>query len=321
MPETPTSTDRVLVLCDGMGGHGHGEVASQTVAEAVYQYLHNLNTAEYTAADIQAAADCASVALHQRNVVDSERTMGTTLVVAVFNKMRLLVGHVGDSRAYLFGSDGRIKFRTRDHSRVAEAVEAGILTEEEAFNSPYKNQITRAVMADTDHIDVDIDELIVENGDILMLCSDGVNDCLRDRQLEEVFVAFDFVGAAESLRSQCEVASGDNNTAIIAQLQQDEPNVEIHSTHESTPDEAGRQEGHDASGTCRDEERCACGHHAFCPNCGAQLEACSRYCPHCGHEISRRSTCRFCSALDRGLEIIENGIHSLRRKISGNIVD
>lgn len=90
MPETPTSTDRVLVLCDGMGGHGHGEVASQTVAEAVYGYLHSLNTAEYTAADIQAAVDCASTALCQRNVVDSERTMGTTLVVAVFNKMRLL---------------------------------------------------------------------------------------------------------------------------------------------------------------------------------------------------------------------------------------
>lgn len=321
MPETPSSTDRVLVLCDGMGGHGHGEVASQTVAEAVYQYLHNLNAAEYTAADIQAAADCASVALHQRNVVDSERTMGTTLVVAVFNKMRLLVGHVGDSRAYLFDSDGRIKFRTRDHSRVAEAVEAGILTEEEAFNSPYKNQITRALMADTDHIDVDIDELIVENGDILMLCSDGVNDCLRDRQLEEVFVAFDFVGAAESLRSQCEVASGDNNTAIVAQLQQDEPNVEIRSTHESIPHDAGRQDEHNTADTCEGNERCACDHPAFCPNCGAPLEPCVRFCPRCGQEISRRSTCRFCSALDRGLEIIENGIHSLRRKISGNIVD
>lgn len=317
-PETPTTSDRVLVLCDGMGGHGHGEVASQTVAEAVYQYLTGLNCDEYTAADVQKAVDCASEILHSHNIIDNERTMGTTLVVAVFNKMRLIIGHIGDSRAYLFGADGRVKFRTIDHSRVAEAVINGILTEEEAFNSPYKNIITRAMTADRTHIDADIDELIVENGDTLLLCSDGVSDCLRDKQLEESIVAFDFDEAADAIRRQCDASSSDNNTAIIARLSQDEANIEVCDINEATEHQRESDTGTESETTNNTD---ACKQTAYCPNCGTALEECSRFCPNCGHEISRRSTCRICNTLDHGLAFFEEGIKKLRRKIRGTDVD
>ena len=137
-----SNLSRVIVLCDGMGGHAYGEIASKIVAETVFATLGS-NRADFTEDDLQLALDNALIALNKANVYDDCKKMGTTLVVAVINKNNVLVGHVGDSRCYLFDDDGIKLFRTKDHSKVAEAVEAEILTEEEAINSEYKNILTR----------------------------------------------------------------------------------------------------------------------------------------------------------------------------------
>lgn len=212
----PTQT-RVIVLCDGMGGHGHGEVASKIVAESVFETLAH-SSKEFSADDLQYALDNALITLNNVDTYNDSKKMGTTLVVAVINNNNVLVGHVGDSRCYLFDENCIKKFRTKDHSKVAEAVEAEILTEEEAFTSQYKNILTRSVMAGKMDVKIDIDRLDVNNKDRLLLCTDGIVDALRDDELAAILVNRNVDEALSMIDSVCGEKSHDNYSVIIADL-------------------------------------------------------------------------------------------------------
>lgn len=216
----PSKLSRVIVLCDGMGGHAHGEIASKIVAESVFSTL-NSKKDDFFENDLQLALDNALIALNKANVYDDSKKMGTTLVVAIFNKNKVLVGHVGDSRCYLFDDDGIIKFRTKDHSKVAEAVEAEILTEEEAINSEYKNILTRCVIAGKTDVKIEVDRLDVKTKDRLLLCSDGVNDAISDKELSEFLVNRNINDALDLIDSKCQMKSRDNYSVIIAELEKD----------------------------------------------------------------------------------------------------
>ena len=133
----------------------------------------------------------------------------------------MLVGHVGDSRCYLFDDDGIIKFRTKDHSKVAEAVEAEILTEEEAINSEYKNILTRCVIAGKTEVKIEVDRLDIKDKDRLLLCSDGVIDAIRDEELSEILVNRNINDALALIDSKCQMKSHDNYSVIIADLKND----------------------------------------------------------------------------------------------------
>lgn len=211
----PTQT-RVIVLCDGMGGHGHGEVASKIVAESVFETLAH-SSKDFSAGDLQYALDNALITLNNVDTYNDSKKMGTTLVVAVINN-NVLVGHVGDSRCYLFDENCIKKFRTKDHSKVAEAVEAEILTEEEAFTSQYKNILTRSVMAGKMDVKIDIDRLDVNNKDRLLLCTDGLVDALRDDELAAILVNRNVDEALSMIDSVCGEKSHDNYSIIIADL-------------------------------------------------------------------------------------------------------
>lgn len=325
-PEHPATDNRVFVLCDGMGGHGHGEVASLTTATTAEEYLRKLNAPEFTGEDLQAAADLAVDAMSVCNTFNDLRIMGTTAVIVAVNRMRLVAGHAGDSRIYLFGADGSIKFRSRDHSQVAEAVENELLTEEEARVSPYRNIITRALKADGRHVELEIDELVVADNDILLLCSDGVTDAMTDRDLKELFAAFDFEEACARLAARCNTMSNDNNTAIIMQLGQDESYIPLQK--ESTADNAPVDESTDgndgnASATADEQPRMN-----YCTTCGARLPEQAHFCPGCGVKLNAHSpsieeiatdagrTLR--NGLDKALGFAEKGIKTLRRHISNN---
>ena len=210
-----SNLSRVIVLCDGMGGHAYGEIASKIVAESVFATLDS-NRADFTEDDLQLALDNALIALNKANVYDDCKKMGTTLVVAVINKNNVLVGHVGDSRCYLFEL-----FRTKDHSKVAEAVEAEILTEEEAINSEYKNILTRCVIAGKTDVKIEIDRLDIKDKDRLLLCSDGVIDAIRDEELSEILVNRNINDALALIDSKCQMKSHDNYSVIIADLKND----------------------------------------------------------------------------------------------------
>lgn len=212
----PTQT-RVIVLCDGMGGHGHGEVASKIIAENVFSYLTNLSK-DFSANDLQCALDNALITLNNADTYSDNKKMGTTLVVAVINHDNVLVGHVGDSRCYLFDENCIKKFRTKDHSKVAEAVEAEILTEEEAYNSQYKNILTRSVMSGKTDVKIDVDILEVNDKDRLLICTDGVIDALRDDELAAILVNRNVDEALSMIDSVCVERSHDNYSVIIADL-------------------------------------------------------------------------------------------------------
>ena len=215
----PTQT-RVIVLCDGMGGHGHGEVASKIVAESVFETLAH-SSKEFSADDLQYALDNALITLNNVDTYNDSKKMGTTLVVAVINNKNVLVGHVGDSRCYLFDENCIKKFRTKDHSKVAEAVEAEILTEEEAINNPYKNVLTRCVIAGKTDVKIEVDRLDIKDKDRLLLCSDGVIDAIRDEELSEILVNRNINDALALIDSKCQMKSHDNYSVIIADLKND----------------------------------------------------------------------------------------------------
>lgn len=216
-----SNLSRVIVLCDGMGGHAHGEIASKIVAESVFATLDSKEV-DFSEDDLQLALDNALIALNKANVYDECKKMGTTLVVAVFNKKNVLVGHVGDSRCYLFDDERcEFKFRTKDHSKVAEAVDAEILTEEEAINSPYKNVLTRCVIAGKTDVKIEVDRLDIKDKDRLLLCSDGVIDAIRDEELSEILVNRNINDALALIDSKCQMKSHDNYSVIIADLKND----------------------------------------------------------------------------------------------------
>lgn len=263
--------DRIFVLCDGMGGHGHGDVASKTVAESVYSYLKELNLEEYTSENLQDAVDYAVEVLAKEDTFNDEKPMGTTLVVVAINRMSILVGHIGDSRCYQFDKDSNLKFRTKDHSKVQEAIDAEILTEEEAWNHPKKNILTRCIMSGKSDVRLDVDTIVVENGDMLLLCSDGVTDAMKDKQIQAVLVERSLDEISEIIESECSLKSRDNYSAILLSLNQDEANPPIvEEIAETVVPPIEESENVDK---------------IFCTNCGGEVSLTSQFCPHCGKSI------------------------------------
>ena len=266
-PQSLSTAERVFVLCDGMGGHGHGEVASKTVAEAVYAYLTEFNPVEYTAVHLQDALDFALTKLKEADVFQDEKTMGTTVVVVAINKMSVLVGHIGDSRCYQFDVDGMKKFCTKDHSKVQEAVDAEILTEEEARNNPHKNILTRCVMSSSTELTIDVDAIQIEDGDTLLMCSDGVTDAMNDNQIQSIVIGRNAEEIALAIQADCELNSHDNFSAIILQFSQDENNV-IPLPIKKSPKIKARKSLVTIN--------------SYCPKCGKTLNKDAQFCPHCG---------------------------------------
>ena len=261
--------NRFIILCDGMGGHGHGEIASKTVANAVFEYLKSLAKEKYEAQDLQDALNTALSTLTDVDIYDDQKSMGTTLVVVVINKMNVLVGHVGDSRCYLFDEDGIKKFRTKDHSKVAEAIDAEILTEEEAFENSHKNLLTRCVMAGKSNIQIDVDFLQIENNDRMLLCSDGINDAMRDKEIEESMINRNVTNALDIIDSICSEKSRDNYSAIIVDFLQDAPNTIVNESIVHFPEKEGEEQSI-----------------IECNHCGERNVQNAKYCRKCGKELN-----------------------------------
>ena len=166
----------LFAVADGMGGAQAGEVASKLAASALEGGLpHELGGLERVTALIQEA---------NRRIFDrasSDPTasgMGTTMTVALVEGMSVVIGHVGDSRAYLVRGDSMEQL-TDDHSLVNELVKSGKLSEEEAHIHPQRSVITRAVGTDPD-VDVDAFTIEAEDGDVFLICSDGLTDMVED---------------------------------------------------------------------------------------------------------------------------------------------
>lgn len=189
-PEVTSSEGPVFILCDGMGGHAAGEVASGTVCRAMSQYIlsHLPKEGVFDERDFAAALDSAYSALDEKDT-DDEKKMGTTLAFAMFHQGGCFVAHIGDSRVYhIRPSENKVLFVTRDHSLVNDLVELGEMTREEAKTSNRKNVITRAMQPHQDHqVQADCVNLTdLEQGDYLYLCSDGMLEQMDDREIVNI---------------------------------------------------------------------------------------------------------------------------------------
>jgi len=217
--------DRCFIVCDGMGGHRHGEIAGKTVAESIKSFFQMLS-GTIKKDTLQAALAYAIEELNKKDDTGGdERKMGTTVVLAVFAESSVFVGHAGDSRLYHIRPNEGLLFRTRDHSYVQECIDAGIITEEEARIHPAKNIITRCVQPhSTRPIVLEIDERNnLKTGDYFFLCTDGVTDALTDKEIIRT-IANDALADEEKIRyikNNCAEKSKDNYSGFLLKIEAD----------------------------------------------------------------------------------------------------
>ncbi len=206
---------QLFAVADGMGGHRAGEVASATALEA-------LRAAIASGTGLGDAITNANTAVHDKSAADTELTgMGTTLTAVVPDGHGILVGHVGDSRAYLL-RDGELRQLTTDHSLVEELVREGRLTEQEAAVHPQRSIITRALGVD-EAVEVDVYSVPLEAGDRLLLCSDGLTTMLRPDDIAGLLRReSDPTRAANLLVDAANAAGGEDNiTTIVIDVEED----------------------------------------------------------------------------------------------------
>ena len=171
--------NRLFVLCDGMGGHERGEVASQTVSQALVTWFRdNVNPDEpFTDDMLNAAIEYAYAELDKFDD-DSPKKMGTTLTLLYIHAQGITAAHIGDSRIYHFNYDcgEAVKYVSRDHSLAFDLFQSGEITYDEMVNFPQKNIVTRAMTPGKDYrVRPDIIHITdIQREDWFILCSDGI---------------------------------------------------------------------------------------------------------------------------------------------------
>jgi protein phosphatase len=204
----------LFAVADGMGGAQAGEVASKLAAAALEETdPGSLSGPERLESLIQEA----NRRVYERASSDPATSgMGTTMTVALVGSAGVTIGHVGDSRAYVVRS-GKLEQLTEDHSLVNELLKSGKLSREEADVHPQRSVITRAVGTDPD---VDVDTFVVEasEGDIFLLCSDGLTDMVSDDDIFQTVEKHrdDLDRATKALVSAANRGGGEDNITVIA---------------------------------------------------------------------------------------------------------
>jgi protein phosphatase len=204
----------LFAVADGMGGAQAGEVASKLAAAA----LEETDPGTLSAPEkVESLIQEANRRVHARATADPATSgMGTTMTVAIVEGSAVTIGHVGDSRAYLV-RDGELEQLTEDHSLVNELLKSGKLTPEEAETHPQRSVITRAVGTDPD-VDVDSFTIDAHEGDIFLLCSDGLTDMVGDDDILDVAAKYrdDLDRVTKSLVSAANRGGGEDNITVVA---------------------------------------------------------------------------------------------------------
>jgi PPM family protein phosphatase len=227
----------LFMVADGMGGAAAGEIASRIAAEA-FAEVDLIRVQSVDA--LQNAIRVANARIQERAADDPELAgMGTTAIAALVGQDgRVAFGHVGDSRAYLL-RDGELRRLTEDHSLVAELVAGGQLSEEEAAGHPQRSVITRALGAE-ETVRVDTFVLDPEPGDVVLLCSDGLNTMVSDTRIAELLAADEPAERIVNrlIKAALEGGGEDNVTAIVFRMGEtdDEPTGSVRTILTTDPD-------------------------------------------------------------------------------------
>ena len=227
--------EQLFCVADGMGGHASGEVASRLAVEEMAEFFRLTGRDDeatwpfredparrHDENRVLAGVKLANLRIFERAQSDERlRGMGTTLVCAHFERGvgAVVVGHVGDSRAYLWRA-GALRQVTEDHSLLNDYLKARRLTPEEVESFPHKNVIVRALgMKET--VEVDLVRLPLQEGDVVLLCCDGLSGMVGDDEMGELIRLHqgDLKAAAQALIDAANEAGGvDNITCVLAQV-------------------------------------------------------------------------------------------------------
>lgn len=214
----------VFVVADGMGGHKAGEVASYTVVETVEEMInsskealisHSLEIPKF----INEVLNESNKRVYEKSNSSIEyEGMGTTVTMAVFYNDEIFLGHIGDSRAYLIRNQEILQI-TQDHSLVAELVRNGSISEKEAINHPQKNIITRA-LGTNENVKIDILSKSVNEGDIVLLCTDGLSNMVSDDMIKDILLTSNDIqeGCERLVSAANELGGLDNITALVIEV-------------------------------------------------------------------------------------------------------
>lgn len=217
----------IFIIADGMGGHKAGEVASNTaISTIVSHYEENkekmIGKEVFIPEFINKSIELANKKLIEESENDEElKGMGTTITMCIVLEKELYIGHVGDSRAYLL-RDEKLKQLTQDHSLVGELLRTGSITKEEAMNHPKKNVIMRALGSNKD-LKVDIFTRDMEQGDRIVLCTDGLTNMVSEERILETLVNDENPSSicSELVNISNELGGIDNTTIMLIKAREE----------------------------------------------------------------------------------------------------
>lgn len=219
----------LFAVADGMGGHAGGEHASAMAIGAVNELAPKLLRWCY---QLRPVTDNMLLSDFQRMLREADKSifetterkpelqgMGTTLTIAFAIKSRLFIAHAGDSRAYIVRNNALIQI-THDHTVIQEMIKRGLITEEEAQHHRYRHVITNAIGGTEQGVKVEMHQIHLEPGDIILLCSDGLTEMVPDVEIQQILVQESSPEAACSrlLERANEQGGRDNITAIVARV-------------------------------------------------------------------------------------------------------
>ncbi len=205
----------LFIVADGMGGHAGGEYASRIAITTIEE---NFKDSIKNGAEPEKILEGSIKEAGSRIVKKAEedralKGMGTTVIALHLADKRAILGHVGDSRAYLF-RDGVLEQVTEDHSLVNEQVKSGLISEEEAKTHQFKNIITRSLGV-TPEVDVDLITKKLKAGDAFILCSDGLSNLVETTEMEKELRERETVLAAKAMVDLANKRGGDDNITVI----------------------------------------------------------------------------------------------------------
>jgi len=204
------SVGSIAILADGVGGIGNGDVASRMAAEAAIDIFREAKPEATPAEIVRQIYETASAKIFQ--ATREKGRMATTMVTSIFRHDKVTIAHVGDSRAYLIRA-GKIKRLTTDHSYTSLQVKLGLLLERNAMASPHRSTLTRALGFDPIcHYDI-LYELL-QKGDVILQCSDGLYGFILDEEILEAAVKYHPGEACKRLIALAEKRQVSDNVSV-----------------------------------------------------------------------------------------------------------
>ncbi len=209
---------KLCILADGMGGYTGGEVASRLACVSAANYIkENFKNQEYTKEEImeiikQAMEQANNIVFEKSRQEEELEQMGTTLEICLIYNNRAHIGHIGDSRIYRIRQEFMKKITT-DHSYVQKLVKDGTITKEEALTHPKKNMLMKALGCE-EEIEPDITVKGFNQGDILLICSDGLTNMIAEQEIANI-VKQDIENAVDNLVKKAKELGGYDNITVI----------------------------------------------------------------------------------------------------------